>query len=185
MAQLANFEQAAQLGFSSGKGQAQVNPLGSFVKGLLAERQKREASQQELTSAVTKIGLGEIMKQNIQSRSPLNIAKTNLYQAKADKAMFGDTTGISDVQKFKRQVWSQASADAFKESGGGLFAGIGKGKATFVRRRKEIYDELLIRMGVIDGSLPEDIPDPDDIDINDLGEDNEFNEVDSLSDMTW
>lgn len=43
MAQLADLSRSAALGFESGKGQSTVNPLGQFIRSMLAQRQQQDA----------------------------------------------------------------------------------------------------------------------------------------------
>lgn len=152
---MANFVEAAQAGFQSGQAQAQPNALGQFVKGMLAQHQKKKETSQAF-----------------QQEIGLSIAKEGI------KSMFSNK--VSDKNKFLKQLWTQAGADVFKELGGSLFAGLKKNKEQFPKLRKKRFKELATSFGVggdlkIPGeidteglAIPEPEQDIDNIDIIDF-----------------
>ena len=163
MAYFPNFAETARLGFQSGMeiGQGQ-NPLGSFVRSMLADWQQRRNLQTEISSRagleVFKSGLEEqtqIAKEKREQENPITKAKTRAYEALTAQRERGTTKGVSDVQKFKLQVYKQADSEAFKEAGGSLMVGIGSKKTSYIQRRKELYQQYLKQFDITDLSEPD------------------------------
>jgi hypothetical protein len=161
MPQLANFENAAQLGFESGKGMASENPLGQFIRNML---QNQQQSQQLVGQATLQKGMLD-------------------YKMTALKEIAGlkNTGGTSKLATLKKQIYSQASADAFKEAGGSMMMGFsGKGKElnktaqAFEKRRKELYTQYMKEFGINDTSMP-----------NELSLANDLTDEEDASDFQW
>lgn len=113
-----NLVGAAQAGLQTGREQAKTNPLGIFIKGMLAQQQKKQ-----------------LLQQTFKQQAGLTIFKEGI------KNLFGDK--VSEKQKFLKQLWNQAGQDAFKESGGSFFVGLNeKKKAAFVNLRKQRFKQL-------------------------------------------
>ncbi len=157
---LADFPRAAALGFEQGRSMGEgQNPLGQFIKTMLADWQQRRALQTEISSRagleVFKSGLEEqtqITKEKREQESPFYKAKTEATLALATQREKGK--GVSDIQKFKLQVYKQADAEAFKEMGGSLMVGIGTKKELYKQRRKELYEQYLKQFDITDLSEP-------------------------------
>jgi len=130
---LANFVQAAEAGQQAGQGQGNENALGMFIRGMLQKHQQRQASGQEFQQDIQKIGLTEMF-----------------------KAAYKEKDKVDELQKFKKQIFTQASNDAFKEAGGSMMIGIGKKKEDYINRRNQLYTEYLKKFDISNIELPEE-----------------------------
>ena len=147
---MADLVRAAALGFESSQ-TPRVNALGQFIKNMLAMHQQKEVIGAQ---AIGEMGVAKY-KQGLEEASPLFQKKLGLIEAQTEVYKARATTkGISDIQKFKLQVWKQADAEAFKEAGGSLMVGIGTKKEIYKQRRKQLYEQYLKEFDISDLGEP-------------------------------
>ena len=160
---LANFSEAASTGFATGQKMAEgQNPLGNFIKMMLANRQEIQTSQREygMKTALQQqelSGQKELLTQKLVGEKELFGQKANvLLDIAKIKAKTTVPKEISDTQKFKLALWKQAEQESFKESGGSFMVGIGSKKINYQKRKEELYQEKLKQFGISDTNIPQE-----------------------------
>lgn len=109
MAPLADFSRASALGFQQGQEMAGENPLGTFIRGMLADYKQKKAMEQEYGMKKGLIGAEteaykakETYKQGLEESSPLYKAQTKAYGALENQR----TEGLID-EKIKKEAWDK------------------------------------------------------------------------------
>jgi len=145
---------SATSGFQAGQAMNVKGAFGGMLQDLVAEWKKQKGEERTFGMETQKTMGMEVFKQKLKEESPLYKSQTKAYEALALKR---GTPDVGDTAKFKKQVWAQASSDAFKESGGSMWMGLGTKNKEYVDRRKELYGEYLKRFGFSDISIPTDV----------------------------